>query len=221
MKKIELKAKKREVSTKGALNKFRKEFIPAVTYGKGIAPLPILVNKKDFMGILKHEGTNIIIDLDVEGSRYPTIIKGLQRDPIKDDILNIDFQKVELDKPVITKIPIVTIGKAKGEKTGGLLEHMLYELEIEAKPLDIPEKIEVDVTPMDINDVVYVKDLALSDKVKVITPLETVVVQVGHPAKEEVAEVTAAEETEGAEKEAGKEEAEGKKETVKAEEKKG
>ncbi len=215
MKKIELKAKKREVSTKGTLNKFRKEFIPAITYGKGIAPLPILVNKKDFMGILKHEGTNIIIDLDVEGSRYPTIIKEMQRDPIKDNILHIDFQKVELDKPVLTKVPIVTIGEAKGEKKGGLLEHMLYELEIEAKPLDIPEKIEVDVTPLDINDVIYVKDLALSDKIKVITPLDAVVVEVGHPAKEEVAEVTATEEAEGTEKEAGKEEA------VKAEEKKG
>ncbi len=223
MRKIELKAKKREISTKGALNKFRQEgFIPAVAYGKNMIPLPILIDRKDFMGILKHEGTNVIIDLNVEGNLHSTIIKELQKNPIKDDILHIDFQEVELDKPVLTKIPIVTTGEAKGEKTGGLLEHMLYELEIEATPMDIPEKIEVDVTPMDINDVVYVKDLALSDKVKVITPLETVVVQVGHPVKEEeVTPVAAVGETETVEKETGKEEPEGKKETIKTEEKKG
>jgi large subunit ribosomal protein L25 len=119
----------------------------------------------------------------------------------------VDFLEVDLDKPVLTKIPIVIVGESKGVKVGGLLKHMLYDLKVEASPLDIPDKIEVDITELDINDVVHVSDLVLSDKVKVLTPLDVVVAGIGHPTKEEVVPVEAVAGEEAAE-EAGEEAAE-------------
>ncbi len=192
MEKIAFKATKRDVSTKGMLNKFRSEgFIPAIAYGKTAKPIPITINEKEFINIIKHKGRSVIISLDIDGTTYSTILKEIQKDPLGDRIVHVDFLEVDLNKPVLTKIPIVVVGESKGVKVGGVLKHMLYDIKVEAAPLDIPDKIEVDITELDINDVVHVSDLVLSDKVKVLTPIDVVVLGIGHPTKEEVVPVEA------------------------------
>ncbi|RLD21099.1 MAG: hypothetical protein DRI33_00090 [Caldiserica bacterium] len=210
MEKIAFKAMKRDVSTKGMLKKLRSEgFIPGIVYGKTAKPIPVAINEKEFINIIKHKGTSVIVNLDINGTTYFTILKDIQKDPFGDKIVHVDFLEVDLNKSVFTKIPIVVVGESKGVKVGGVLEHTLYDIKVEAAPLDIPDKIEVDVTELDINDVVHVSDLVLSDKVKVLTSLDTVVVGIGHPTKEEEVpvEVEAGEETgEEAGEEAGEKE---------------
>lgn len=206
MEKIVFKATKRDVSTKGMLKKLRSEgFIPAIAYGKTAKPIPITINEKEFINIIKHKGRSVIISLDIDDATYSTILKEIQKDPLGDKVVHVDFLEVDLDKPVLTKIPIVFVGESKGVKVGGVLKHMLYDLKVEAAPLDIPDKIEIDVTELDINDVVHVSDLVLSDKVKVLTPLDVVVLGIGHPTKEEVVPVEAEAGEEAGEK-AGEEE---------------
>ena len=190
MEKIAFKAMKRDVSTKGMLKKLRSGgFIPGIVYGKTAKPIPVTINEKEFINIIKHKGTSVIVNLDINGTTYFTILKDIQKDPLGDKIVHVDFLEVDLNKSVLTKIPIVVVGESKGVKVGGVLEHTLYDIKVEAVPLDIPDKIEVDVTELDINDVVHVSDLVLSDKMKVLTPLDTVVVGIGHPTKEEVVPV--------------------------------
>ncbi len=216
MKRVPIEVKKRDVKKKSMLNNYRRQgLIPAVAYGEGVDPTPIVLNRKDFLRTLRTEGVNVIFDLALEGKNYPSIIKELQKDPVKDTILHIDFMIVNINKPVTTVIPIETTGTSKGEKLGGLLEQELYELEVEALPLDLPDKVVVDVTDLGMHDVVFVKDLNISDKVKVLTHPDTPVVSVVAPAREEVPAAVEGEEGEAAEGEEKKEEA-----TASSEEKK-
>ncbi len=216
MKRVPIEVKKRDVKKKSMLNNYRRQgLIPAVAYGEGVDPTPIVLNRKDFLRTLRTEGVNVIFDLTLEGKNYPSIIKELQKDPVKDTILHIDFMIVNINKPVTTVIPIETTGTSKGEKLGGLLEQELYELEVEALPLDLPDKVVVDVTDLGMHDVVFVKDLNISDKVKVLTHPDTPVVSVVAPAREEVPAAVEGEEGEAAEGEEKKEEA-----TASSEEKK-
>ncbi len=202
MKRVPIEVKKRDVKKKSMLNNYRRQgLIPAIAYGENIEPTPIVLNKRDFLRTLRNEGVNVIFDLTLEGKNYPSIIKELQRDPVKDTILHIDFMIVDINKPVITVIPVETTGVSKGEKLGGLLDQELYELEVEALPLDLPDKVVVDVSDLDMHDVIFVKDLNVSEKVKVLTPPDTPVVSIVAPAREEITVSEAEDETaEGEEK---------------------
>ena len=229
MKRVQLKAEKREVSTKGMLNKYRHEgFIPGIVYGEGVNGLAIAVDEKALLVIQKKEGRNVLVDLEVQGNVYPTIFKEIQKNPIGGKILHVDFEAVNLEKPIYTTIPVVTKGEAKGIKMGGILDQGLYKIEVEGLLTDIPDNIEVDITDLEIKDVYYVKDLKIPEKIKLYTPLDTVVVSVVTPTVEEVpapvAEVVpeegvvAAPGTEAPKEERGKEE-KGKEEKAKEEKK--
>ncbi len=186
MRRISLEVKKRDVKKKGMLNDYRGQgLIPAIAYGEGVEPTPIVLDRKGFLKTLHKEGVNIIFDLTLDGTPYPSIIKEMQKDPITDVILHMDFQLVNINKPVHTNVPVEVVGEAKGVKIGGLLEQEVYELEVEAKPLDLPEKIVTDVSELDIHDVIFVKDLDIPETVKVYTNPGTPVVSVVTPTKEE------------------------------------
>jgi large subunit ribosomal protein L25 len=226
VKRVQLKAEKREVSTKGMLNKYRNEgFIPGIVYGENLNGLSVIVNEREFLVIAKKEGRNVLVDLDIQGNVYPTIFKEIQRNPIGGKILHVDFEAVNLEKPIYTTIPVVTKGEAKGIKMGGILDQELYKVEVEGLLTDIPDNIEVDITDLEIKDVYYVKDLKIPEKIKLYTPLDAVVVSVVTPTVEEV-KAPAAEEVavEGAAEEVvpgaetGKEE-KGKEEKIKEEKK--
>lgn len=188
MKRVSINAEKREVNTKGNTNRLRREGkIPAVVYGKIVETFYVAVDEKDFIKLEREVGRSAIYDLNVDGKALPTIIKEIQIDPIKRNIIHIDFEAVDLEKPVYTSIPLVFVGEAKGVKKGGILEPSLHELEVEGLLTDLPDKVEVNVSDLDIKDVIYVKDLKLGDKVKVYSDPDAVVVSVVTPTTEEVA----------------------------------
>jgi len=221
MKKIPLKAYERKTEKKSDLRKLREEgFVPAVIYGEGIEESKtVSVVHGELLRLLrKRRHEDFLIDLEVEETKekFITLLQDVQFHPVTDRIIHADFYSVSLEKPIYAKIPVHLVGEARGVKEGGVLYQVLHEIEIEAKPLDLPSVIEVDVTELEIGDSVHVGDIKIEGDVKVITPPEETVVTVSEPEK--VVEAAPAEE-ELEEEEAPAEE-EGKETEVKEEEKK-
>ncbi|MCD6168049.1 MAG: 50S ribosomal protein L25/general stress protein Ctc [Caldisericia bacterium] len=221
MKKIPLKAYERKTEKKSDLRKLREEgFVPAVIYGEGVEESKtVSVAHGELLRLLrKRRHADFLIDLEVEETKekFITLLQDVQFHPVTDRIIHADFYSVSLEKPIYAKIPVHLVGEARGVKEGGVLYQVLHEIEIEAKPLDLPSVIEVDVTELEIGDSVHVGDIKIEGDVKVITPPEETVVTVSEPEK--VVEAAPAEE-ELEEEEAPAEE-EGKETEVKEEEKK-
>lgn len=205
MKRVEIGVIEREVSTKGKLRKYRNDgFIPGIIYGEKVGVLPIAIKERDFITIEHKYGRSVLVDMKIGKKTIHGIFKEIQRNPIGRRAIHIDFEAVDLRKPVSTSIPIVTVGEAKGVKAGGILDQTLHELEVEGLLTEIPDRIEVDVSNLEIKDVLYVKDIVVPEGVKVYSDPEDVIVSIVTPKAEEVAPPAPAEE---AGVEAGKEEA--------------
>ncbi len=217
MKEIVIKAKARDKLGKEHAKKLRgKGIIPAVVYGAQTTPLPLEVEAKAFHALLRSGlGENIIITLNINDQKNgdkKVLIRELQRDPVLGDILHIDFQQISLTKKLTINVPVRLLGTPIGvQQDGGILQHVLRELEVECLPTDIPEKIEVDVTSLKIGDSIHVGDIKL-ESVEMLSDLQGSVVSVVPPTvfkEPEVAPAAAAEEPEViTEKKEGEEEEE-------------
>jgi large subunit ribosomal protein L25 len=138
---------------------------------------------------------NTIVDLDMgKGEPYKVLIREVQRHPFRDEFIHIDFFHVAMDEKIQVEIPIVLLGTPTGVKNkGGVMDHQLRELEVFCLPGNIPEKVELDVSHLDIGDSIHVSDITLPD-VEILTDLDRSVVAVLAPTViEEVAEVAAEE----------------------------
>ncbi|MEZ4362244.1 MAG: 50S ribosomal protein L25 [Kofleriaceae bacterium] len=147
-----------------------KGLVPGVCYGSSVSgriePFPVSVNVKALRAALDPvKKQNTVIDLTVEGGAQPRVITALvkdyQIDAIRRDITHVDFIAIDPNKEVVAEVPLEFIGKHKGTIDGGQLRIVLRSLSLRAKPADLPVKITVDVTPLDIGDVFHVSDLAL------------------------------------------------------------
>ena len=168
--------------------------IPGVLYGEKKDSLQIAVSPKEIAAILRSAaGENTLFDLDLGGSRRKVILKEFQTEPLKGRLLHADFYEVALDKELHVKVHIELTGTAIGVKRdGGIIDFVTRELEIACLPTDIPEKVVVDVTELEMNKHIRVHDLKLDAKVKVLTHEDVVIVHVVAPrAEEEVAAAAA------------------------------
>ena len=145
--------------------------LPGVVYGAKLDAVPVELDPKQMLRILHSEsGHNTIFDLDVAGAKAKAMIVDWQFEPIKDRLIHVDLKRIALDKAMRAEVPVVLTGTAFGVKNeGGILDHVLREVEIECLPSDIPSSIEVDVTAMKIGDVIRVADLPHGGKFKFIT----------------------------------------------------
>lgn len=189
MEKIKLKAEIREEVGKEAAKKFRHlGLIPAVVY-KGKNCLNIKISCKDFLQVIHTKaGENVIVNLQLEGaakSSRTTIIKEVQYHPVRGDILHVDFNEISLTEAITVKVPIAVKGEAQGIKEGGVLEHILWEVEIECLPTQIPENISVDVSSLNIGDSILVQDLPVPAGVKILGDSKTTVITLAAPHVEE------------------------------------
>jgi large subunit ribosomal protein L25 len=191
MEKIELEANKRETAGQG-LKKLRGAgSIPAVVYGKKIKPLSITVDRKLFVKkILRSEaGMNAIVTLKVAGEKQKEIAAlthAVQRNPLTDEILHIDFRHIVMDEAIKTRVRVELTGIPIGVKeSGGVLVHGLREVEVECLPTDIPDNFTIDVAALQINDSLHVADLARVAKVKVLTNPTEMIANCSPPTKEE------------------------------------
>jgi large subunit ribosomal protein L25 len=175
--------------------------VPANVYKSGSSPTNLQVSDEKLAEVLHTKaGENVIITLKITGGKAAVkdktvLIKEIQRDPIKDTILHVDFNEISLTEVLKVNVPLTTRGEAVGVKVdGGILEHIMWELQIECLPTAIPEKVEVDVSNLKIGDAVYVKDIVVPEGIKVLNDPELIAVIVKPPKVEAPKEEVAAEE---------------------------
>jgi large subunit ribosomal protein L25 len=143
--------------------------IPAVVYGAGQDAVAVVVDPRVITKILHSDsGHNTIFDLNVEGSAVvKAMIVDWQHEPIKGKLLHIDLKRIAMDKMMRVSVPIQLVGTPVGVKTqGGILEHVLREVEVECLPNDIPSHLDVDVTNLELNSAIHVSDLPHSGSIK-------------------------------------------------------
>ncbi|TMQ64680.1 MAG: 50S ribosomal protein L25 [Candidatus Eisenbacteria bacterium] len=171
---LALKGERRSDVGKGVARKLRMTGrIPAVYYGRGEEPIPLVVSLKELEELIHSaEGSNVIVDLRVGGDSSPerkALIREIQRDPVGGTILHLDLQHISLTERIIVEVPIVLLGTPTGVKDGGgILEHLLREVEVECLPTDIPSRLEVDVSGLNIGDSLHVSDLK-ADRITIKT----------------------------------------------------
>lgn len=155
--------------------------IPAVVYGAGEPAVAVTVDPKIITRILHSEsGHNTIFDLQIEnGAAGKAMIVDWQNEPIKGKLLHIDFKRIAMDKAIRVSVPIQLTGTPAGVRTqGGVLEHILREVEIECLPGNIPDHLDVDVTSLELNGTIHVSDLAHGKDIKFLVPDDTTVANV-------------------------------------------
>jgi len=165
--------------------------IPAVVYGAGQESVAVSVDPKVITRILHSDsGHNTIFDLNVEGSAaVKAMIVDWQNEPIKGKLLHIDLKRIAMDKVMRVSVPIQLVGIPVGVKSqGGILEHVLREVEIECLPADIPSHLDVDVSNMELHSLIHVSDLPHSGSIKFLDDEDATVAHVTI-VKEEVAPV--------------------------------
>jgi large subunit ribosomal protein L25 len=167
--------------------------IPGVVYGASKETVAVAVSPKEIAAILKSAtGENTLFDIEIAGARRKVILKEFQLEPLKGTLLHADFYEVALDKTLEVKVPVELKGLAVGVKVqGGIMDFVTRELEVECLPTDIPERIEVDVTALELGKHVRVSELTVPDKVKILTDPDVVIAHVVAPRAEEVAAAAA------------------------------
>src|ERR1044072_719945 len=173
-----------DTTGKGAARSLRaRGQIPAVIYGHDRQPQALSLNARDLDKMLGHiQAESTVIEVTVEGATSKTLIREIQRHPIKRQILHVDFQALVAGEKVTVNIPITLIGIPEGVKLeGGVRRQPLRELEIEVDPSNIPDHVELDVSNLKIGDSLHVSDIKLPEGVTILDDPETSVAVVAAP----------------------------------------
>lgn len=186
----QLSAQARTGTGKGAARSLRRDGrLPAIIYGHAREPLALSVPEHEFVRLLERVAAeNTVIELDIDGAMSRTLIREIQRHPVRRNVLHVDFQELVAGERVIVNIPIVLQGIPEGVRnSGGILSQIMQELECRVDPLNMPGKIEVDVTNVTIGHSVHVSDLSIPEGVEVLDDPESTVAVVAAPKVEEEA----------------------------------
>jgi len=188
MDKIKLGAKSR--AEKGRkTNKGRKiGQVPAVVYGKGIESQPLWVDTLEFRRLVKKFGESVVIDLVInDKDERNVIIHEVQKDPVKNNIIHLDFYQVNMKEKIETEVEFIFIGESEAVKAmGGVLVKSMDHVKVKCLPADLPSHIDVDISKItNFEEHIIIKDLNISDKVEIEADLETVVALVAPPRTEE------------------------------------
>jgi large subunit ribosomal protein L25 len=194
-----LKVSPREIFGSRATRRLRREgMVPGIVYGQGGEARPFQVPARELRNILG-EG-QALLDLELEGSTSPVVIKEQQHHPVRGDVLHFDCLEVRLDEAIEAQVAIELEGaeEAPGVREGGVLEHVTREITVEALPAEIPEQITVDVSEMDINDTISLASVSIPSEVKLMAeePEEITIATLSPPRVEEEPEPELEEETE-------------------------
>jgi large subunit ribosomal protein L25 len=184
---------------KGHAGRVRRDgLVPAVVYGLGTDTLSVSVPSRELMHILSGAaGANTLITLKLDGGDQMALARQIQRHPVKGTLLHVDFIRVRADQEIQADVPVHLIGEAEGVKNGGVLEQSLFTVSIEARPADIPNSIEADISALEIGDAVHVSDLVVPRGVKLNHEPEEMVAQVAAPRVAEEAAPVEGEAVEG------------------------
>ncbi len=175
-----LKVSTRTKKGKQYAKKVRQEQkIPGVVYGHGEKSLGVLIDRKEFLSLIeKTKSESTILDVQIDNKdKFSCIIKAIQKNPITDQLLNIDFQHIHLKEKISVKVPIILKGEAPGIKQGGILDHHLREIEIKCLPDDVLSLIEIDISQLKIGESLHVSDLHY-EKIELLAPKDAPIVSI-------------------------------------------
>lgn len=194
MNKINLDAQVRKITGRKTKKLRLEGLLPANVFGKKITSLALQLKLNDFKKAFTEAGETSLLNLKIADEKgkveeRPVLISNVQKNPVSDEVIHVDFHQVDLKEKVTAPIPVEITGEAPAEKQGiGTVVHYLNEIEVEALPTDLPEKFVVDVSNLtEVDQAIYVKDLEYEkEKVEIKIDLETILVKVEPPQKEEV-----------------------------------
>ncbi len=193
----ELTVERRDAAGKGAAKRLRRQGrVPAILYGARTEPLPLSVAPKDLQRVLHaRAGGSVLVSLKLPGESEgrAAVVRDLQFDPVRETLLHVDLQVVRMDEQITVEVPIRVVGEAAGVKEqSGVLAVLLRTVEVACLPTLIPDRIDVDVSPLRIHDVITIADLKLPEGVRVTLAPGQAVVTVSPPMAEEAAAPAAA-----------------------------
>ncbi len=205
-----------ETGTRAARRLRAQGVVPGVLYGRGMDTVPLAVEARELLKrIGRHTARGTIVSLDIEGGDADdrhAIIRDVQWHPVTQAPLSVDFLRISLTERITVPVPIQLVGEPVGVEEGGVLDHVLREVEISVLPLEVPEALQLDVSQLQVGDSLQVRDIAAPEGVEILSdPDETVAVVVAPSEVEEAEEEVLEEEMEleeaGEEEEAAEEEA--------------
>ena len=197
-KQVKLKAEPRTSSGRSAVRKLRERgLIPAIIYGGTDKPQPLQLAAREINAMMSQaSGENVLVELEIagQGSTRTALVQEVQHSPVGGDIRHVDFHAISMDQVIEAEVPLEPTGTPIGVKTfGGLLEQSLRALAIECLPGDLPDRITVDVSNLNIGDSVHVRDIPLPTGVTANTPADLTAFSVLMPVAEEEVAATEAE----------------------------
>src|SRR5436853_1916273 len=189
-KQVKLKAEPRASVGRSAVRKLKaRGVIPAIIYGGKDKPQPLQVSARDINAMMSHaSGENVLVELEIAGekSNRTALVQEVQHSPVSGDILHIDFHAISMDETIQAEVPLEPTGIPTGVKNfGGLLEQSLRALTIECLPRDLPDRITVDVSQLNIGDSIHVRDIQLPSGVTAKVPVDLTAFSVMAPVVEE------------------------------------
>jgi len=198
----------------GAREIRREGNVPAILYGKGADPIPLVINPADLKQALSTEaGENTLLEINVQNDseeiKKLSLLRDIQYDFITSKPIHFDFQALDIEKKITVGVPVVITGISKGVKEGGILEEILRDISVECLPKDIPNSYEVDVTELEIGHSIHIGALEIADEINLLHEEDETIVTVLAPRMEVVEEAAEEEEGEEVEGEEGAEAKEG------------
>src|SRR5881409_3808665 len=197
-KQVKLKAEPRASVGRSAVRKLKaRGVIPAIIYGGKDKPQPLQVSAREINTMMSHaSGENVLVELEIAGekSSRTALVQEVQHSPVGGDIRHVDFHAISMDETIQAEVPLEPIGTANGVKNfGGLLEQSLRALTIECLPRDLPDRITVDISQLNIGDSIHVRDIQLPSGVTAKVQLDLTAFSVLAPVVEEEPAVAEAE----------------------------
>jgi large subunit ribosomal protein L25 len=189
-KQVKLKAEPRPEVGRSAVRKLRaRGFIPAVIYGGNDKPQPLQVSARDINAMMSQaSGENVLVELEIggDGQSRTALVQEVQHSPVRGEIRHVDFHAISMDQMIQAEVPLEPVGTSVGVKTfGGLLEQSLRILAIECLPGDLPDRITVDVSQLNIGDAIHVRDIPLPQGVTPKVQVDLTAFSVVAPVVEE------------------------------------
>ncbi|GBD79942.1 50S ribosomal protein L25/general stress protein Ctc [Tetragenococcus halophilus] len=195
---VALEVEKRAVRPRSIRNKLRHEGrIPAIVNGYQIESTPISVNAQELDRVLRENGLNSVITMNIDGKKVNTLVQDYSADTFTQDLIHVEFLSVNMTEEQEVEAEINLVGEASGVKAGGVLTQTLYSANVSATPDKLPENIEVDISNLEIGDSINISDIPVAKDYTIVNDPEEQIASINEPEVEEEPE----EETEEAEPE--------------------
>ncbi len=173
--------------SKSQINLLRKQGqVPAIVYGKDVGSISVIVGEKEIISVIKHNPRAILNAAIPEQGNKPVLIQNIQRDPLSNKIVHVDFYQLNMNESMDSKVTIHFSGEPVGVKEGGTLQVEMYEVEVRCMPNNLLSAFEVDISGLKIGDQLHVSDLTFHEGIEVLSDAGSMLVKIAQASAEEV-----------------------------------